>query len=220
MPMDLKEPLSLEGKCSVQKNLKNHRTNENPVRIAVSPAPIVKRLHRRFDSHTDHQHCSASSQRPWCIFSILKMPLPPSWILHLPRSRSNSGRPAVLPATMSPPAIPLLRISILLASLALGAWSACYFPNGTDVTEYRSQNEAYAPCQKSAEASMCCRINVDKGDHCRSDGLCDSPDHELIWRESCSDPTWASPHCQKLCLNYTGKDTRESLGHLVERMEA
>ncbi|KAG6986709.1 hypothetical protein G7Y79_00073g098080 [Physcia stellaris] len=94
----------------------------------------------------------------------------------------------------------------LLVSIAS---AACYYPNGTDVAAFTSQNEAYQPCNVTAQASMCCRINIadESGrDHCRSDGLCASPKRQYLWRESCSDPTWKSPHCQKLCLDYDGLD--------------
>lgn len=97
---------------------------------------------------------------------------------------------------------------VALFTLLIASTSAtCYYPNGTDVTTSGIAFTSYAPCNASAEASMCCRINVTAGDHCRSDGLCDSPDYRYLWRESCTDPTWKSPHCQKLCLNYDGKSS-------------
>ncbi|KAL8784137.1 MAG: hypothetical protein Q9195_009161 [Heterodermia aff. obscurata] len=100
-----------------------------------------------------------------------------------------------------------VRIVLSLAFLFSTATAACYYQNGTDVTKFNPANKSYQPCNVTAQASMCCRINLDAGspkDHCRPDGLCDSPNHEFLWRESCSDPTWKSPHCQKLCLNYDG----------------
>lgn len=101
-----------------------------------------------------------------------------------------------------------LIILICIFSLLLStAIAACYYPNGTDVAAFIPQNEAFQPCNVTTQASMCCRINIadESGrDHCRSDGLCASPRRQFLWRESCSDPTWKSPQCQKLCLNYDG----------------
>ncbi|KAL9033007.1 MAG: hypothetical protein Q9214_007716 [Letrouitia sp. 1 TL-2023] len=44
---------------------------------------------------------------------------------------------------------------------------------------------------------MCCQNTT--YEVCRPDGLCDGSDNQ-IWRESCTDPTWKSPRCIKLCL--------------------
>lgn len=131
----------------------------------------------------------------------------PNGILTVLRSRS------IFPSPHSPhgdsanmPPTPVLLF--LLTALIRSSSAACYYPNGTDVTTYRSENNAYAPCNASAQESMCCRINLSPDsskDHCRSDGLCDSPNHVYLWRESCTDPTWKSPHCQRLCLDYAGK---------------
>ena len=104
----------------------------------------------------------------------------------------------------------LLHIILSLALHLSTAAAACYYSNGTDVTKFNPANKSYQPCNVTAPASMCCRINLDPGtpqDHCRPDGLCDSPDNEYLWRESCSDPTWKSPHCQKLCLDYDGRSS-------------
>lgn len=71
----------------------------------------------------------------------------------------------------------------------------CYFPNGL-------LNELYQPCNRSSAHSMCCGT---RGlDRCRNDGLCfDAPNNDM-WRGSCSDPTWKSPACIKLCVEGTG----------------
>lgn len=50
---------------------------------------------------------------------------------------------------------------------------------------------------------MCCR----SGDKCRRDGLCgDSPHDGLPWRGMCTDQTWNSSKCLKLCINGTSSD--------------
>ncbi|KAJ8058827.1 hypothetical protein OCU04_011813 [Sclerotinia nivalis] len=64
---------------------------------------------------------------------------------------------------------------------------------------------AYMPCNGSAPVSMCCRlgvINNNGGDKCGSGsayGLCGITGSQL-WRESCTDKTWQSPLCLKLCV--------------------
>lgn len=71
----------------------------------------------------------------------------------------------------------------------------CYFPSGL-------LNELYQPCDRSNEHSMCCGTR--ELDRCRKDGLCfDAPNND-IWRGSCTDPTWNSPACIKLCVEGTG----------------
>lgn len=79
---------------------------------------------------------------------------------------------------------------------AIGAASAnCYYPNGTD----RNQGfptDTYNPINPGDDVSMCCS---DLGDKPRSDGLCANAEGSVIWRESCTDRTWQSPKCIKLC---------------------
>lgn len=83
-------------------------------------------------------------------------------------------------------------ISVHFSSVA----ADCYFPNGL-------LNELYQPCDRSNEHSMCCGTR--ELDRCRNDGLCfDAPNND-IWRGSCTDPTWKSPACIKLCVEGTGK---------------
>ncbi|PMD18304.1 hypothetical protein NA56DRAFT_751593 [Hyaloscypha hepaticicola] len=72
-----------------------------------------------------------------------------------------------------------------------------YDPNGDNRNGNSTGTPLYQPCLPGDSASMCCR--VDASDQCRSDGLCF--DGTNLWRESCTDPTWASPSCIKLCVN-------------------
>lgn len=94
----------------------------------------------------------------------------------------------------------LIQIVYFFGGLCLSTYAACYFPNGSDRNaEYGS--EVYQPCNRSAEHSMCCRAK----DHtCRSDGLCFDSWSRLVWRESCTDATWNSSACVKLCTSGTG----------------
>ncbi|KAI4290367.1 MAG: hypothetical protein L6R35_000356 [Caloplaca aegaea] len=91
---------------------------------------------------------------------------------------------------------------------AIGAASAnCYYPNGTD----RNQGfptDTYNPINPGDDVSMCCS---DLGDKPRSDGLCANAEGSVIWRESCTDRTWQSPKCIKLCAG-SAPDTNESPG--------
>jgi hypothetical protein len=50
--------------------------------------------------------------------------------------------------------------------------------------------------------SMCCRTNDTTPDNCRPDGLCQDTieTQRLVWRESCTDPTWRAAECLKLCI--------------------
>lgn len=52
---------------------------------------------------------------------------------------------------------------------------------------------------------MCCRTNDNNyPDICRTDGLCQETEQDVIWRESCTDPTWQSPQCLRLCIDGAG----------------
>jgi hypothetical protein len=84
--------------------------------------------------------------------------------------------------------------------LASSASANCYDPNGNNRNGYITGTAApYQPCNPGDLASMCCSVAFNE---CRSDGLCF--DGTTLWRESCTDPTWQSPSCIKLCVNGTG----------------
>ncbi|KAF2788923.1 hypothetical protein K505DRAFT_378563 [Melanomma pulvis-pyrius CBS 109.77] len=91
-------------------------------------------------------------------------------------------------------------IFLLFFSLA---HANCFLPNGTDRNVlYPGKGQNYLPCDTSSEFSMCCRtyepggfpVDVCEGSFCRN-----SKTKEL-WRESCSDATWKSEGCVKLCV--------------------
>jgi len=92
-------------------------------------------------------------------------------------------------------------LPILLAILQFSSTTiaTCYNYNGSAVTI-----STYKPCNGSAPVSMCCNLGQggNGGDACGSGstyGLCGVTGNTL-WRESCSDPTWQSPVCLKLCV--------------------
>ena len=78
------------------------------------------------------------------------------------------------------------------------AHATCYNPNGSNRNEGLSP-EIYRPCDPGDVHSMCCALNRVNADKCRGDGLCLSGDGPIVWRESCTDPTWESSKCIKLC---------------------
>ncbi|CAD6446152.1 7fc5f4b0-6a8d-467a-bfba-76adbaad6734-CDS [Sclerotinia trifoliorum] len=93
----------------------------------------------------------------------------------------------------------------LAISLGLLCWltgllrAQCYSYTGVEM------DSTYIPCNGSVPVSMCCRLGVtdnNGGDKCGSGsayGLCGITVAQL-WRESCTDKTWQSPLCLKLCV--------------------
>ncbi|KAF7877288.1 hypothetical protein EAF04_000971 [Stromatinia cepivora] len=92
----------------------------------------------------------------------------------------------------------------LAISFALLCWltgsvkGQCYSYEGVEM------DPTYKPCNGSAPVSMCCHLGVinNGGDECGSGstyGLCGITGSQL-WRESCTDKTWQSPLCLKLCV--------------------
>ncbi|KAI4222344.1 MAG: hypothetical protein LQ349_007648 [Xanthoria aureola] len=92
-------------------------------------------------------------------------------------------------------------------SLIDAAITNCYYPNGTDRNE-GFRRDTYFPINPGDDFSMCCSH---LGDKPRSDGLCANADGSVIWRESCTDRTWSSPKCIKLCAG-ASPDTNNSPG--------
>lgn len=109
------------------------------------------------------------------------------------RSRSRAG-----PGPGPTSGAPFLLSIIVFALFSSSAHGTCYVPNGSDRNAGLSQ-EVYQPCDAGDQHSMCCALNRSQADRCRNDGLCLSAYGGIIWRESCTDPTWKSPSCIKLC---------------------
>lgn len=98
-----------------------------------------------------------------------------------------------------------MRLDIPLALAALAGVAAgqeertCFVPNGT--ARHLIDNgvkDTYRPCSSEGH-SMCC--NKGPADECRDNGLCYNPKMGYLWRESCTDSTWESPKCLKLCID-------------------
>ncbi|KAF7896947.1 uncharacterized protein EAF01_009350 [Botrytis porri] len=89
----------------------------------------------------------------------------------------------------------ILVLIIWLVGLVEGQ---CYSFEGVEM------DPTYKPCNGSAPVSMCCHLGVvnNGGDECGSGstyGLCGISGTQL-WRESCTDKTWQSPLCLRLCV--------------------
>ena len=96
---------------------------------------------------------------------------------------------------------------LIALSLIDAAIANCYYPNGTDRNE-GFPNDTYFPINPGDDFSMCCSH---LGDKPRSDGLCANADGSVIWRESCTDRTWSSPKCIKLCAGASPGNAETSL---------
>ncbi len=81
----------------------------------------------------------------------------------------------------------------------------CWNKIGTDRNVGQSF-DLYQPCSaNSSAASMCCRLPGPNGqDTCQSNGLCKDASGQY-WRESCTDRSWQSPNCIKLCVDGSSK---------------
>lgn len=99
---------------------------------------------------------------------------------------------------------PLLWTSLYRLISPATADTGCFNPNGTNrnvgAPDVPSGTSVYAPCNTVQPYSMCCR-NSDK---CLPNGLCQQSGSDIIWRESCSDQSWRSNTCVKLCVSDTG----------------
>ncbi|KAL0942893.1 uncharacterized protein CTRU02_200779 [Colletotrichum truncatum] len=89
-------------------------------------------------------------------------------------------------------------VLVTFTSIVAGQGS-CFVPNGTNRHALTNAGgNKYEPCEANGH-SMCCNPGV--GDKCQPNGLCWNPIGKVTWRESCTDPTWQSPKCIKLCAS-------------------
>ena len=106
-----------------------------------------------------------------------------------------------------------LLLSVLVLLLVPKAFAQdwpCFHPDMSPVT-----SSEYQPCpNQPGFASMCCATNRTAfPDHCQDNELCivnvansaGTDTRQWLWRESCSDSTWQSPFCLKLCITGTGE---------------
>jgi len=94
---------------------------------------------------------------------------------------------------------------ILVASKIRLSQAQCYYPNGT-----LNPSSEYSLCN-TGTTQMCCAQNRQNPDSCSKSGICfggtNDDGSRALWRESCTDPTWKSPNCLKLCV-YGGMSMR------------
>ena len=91
---------------------------------------------------------------------------------------------------------------------------SCFFPNGITIADEASKNDFYAACPTSAGndgSYMCCKTSYPFNDVCNDNGLCARQndaslgEQQGLLRSTCTDPTWTSPSCLKLCITGLGK---------------
>ena len=108
----------------------------------------------------------------------------------------------------------LVATTIFLLHIVAFSSANCFLPNGTDRNTilWDSHGIDYQPSGYGSPADdfqMCCATNNrETPDLPRKDGLCN--DLAGIWRESCTDPTWKSPSCVKLCIDGIGMSSISS----------
>lgn len=93
----------------------------------------------------------------------------------------------------------------LTCFVALISAFTCYYPDGEP-----NEDESYQPCGSGSaddQFTMCCATFRQAPDQCLKSGLCSNTatGPNLTWRESCTDPTWKSPSCIKICDTGIGK---------------
>ncbi|KAF2840158.1 hypothetical protein M501DRAFT_952232 [Patellaria atrata CBS 101060] len=84
-----------------------------------------------------------------------------------------------------------MRSSVVVAftSLVPLAFAQCYWPNGVE-------SDTDAPCGEG-DAAVCCPLQWE----CLSNGLCHYPNADYLGRYTCTDRSWDSDNCPKICLD-------------------
>lgn len=116
----------------------------------------------------------------------------------------------------------LVATTTTLSHLVALVSANCFLPNSTDRnTIWDAHGSDYQPIgfgSSTDNFQMCCATNGRAvPDIPRKDGLCQN--NIAIWRESCTDPTWKSPSCIKLCIDgiSTSTPTTPSLLHALPK---
>ncbi|KAL8916486.1 MAG: hypothetical protein Q9208_008489 [Pyrenodesmia sp. 3 TL-2023] len=113
----------------------------------------------------------------------------------------------------------LVATTTILSHIVALASADCFLPNSTDRNSilWDSHGSDYQPSGFGSsidEFQMCCATNGRAvPDTPRKDGLCQNG--ATIWRESCTDPTWKSPSCVKLCIDGISTSTRPLLPYYM-----
>ncbi|KAL8897000.1 MAG: hypothetical protein Q9207_007440 [Kuettlingeria erythrocarpa] len=98
----------------------------------------------------------------------------------------------------------LVAMTTALSHIVALVSADCFLPNSTDRNSiWDGHGGDYQPTGFGSSVDnfqMCCATNGRAvPDIPRKDGLCQNG--AAIWRESCTDPTWKSPSCIKLCID-------------------
>lgn len=87
----------------------------------------------------------------------------------------------------------LAYLGLLATHTRVALGKKCYYVDGTEAgIDY--------PCNPDAENSFCCGMSP-WGFACLENGLCQSEDGKIV-RGSCTDKTWKSDACTKLCMSW------------------
>ncbi|KAH6664824.1 hypothetical protein B0J14DRAFT_237526 [Halenospora varia] len=84
-----------------------------------------------------------------------------------------------------------LRNLLLLAS-STSAYLQCFYPDGSEASD-----SIYVPCTAETYSSCCI---PSEGDVCQPSGLCYWPSGSYLFRGACTDQTWTSSNCPKVCM--------------------
>ena len=103
---------------------------------------------------------------------------------------------------------------------------SCFFPNGKTIADESSHNDFYTACPTSAGndgSYMCCKTSYPFNDVCNKNGLCARQndaslgEQQGLLRSTCTDPTWTSPSCLKLCITGLGKCSTRLLPRVASK---
>ncbi|KAF2669870.1 hypothetical protein BT63DRAFT_478104 [Microthyrium microscopicum] len=92
--------------------------------------------------------------------------------------------------------IPSFVLAFFLLELFGTCRATCYYPDGT------TTDPIGVPCNQVVGVDgPCCRTTF--SDACEANGLCYNSVQGYWFRDECTDPTWKSPNCHKICLDGT-----------------
>ncbi|KAH8653050.1 hypothetical protein BGZ60DRAFT_419455 [Tricladium varicosporioides] len=84
-------------------------------------------------------------------------------------------------------------LNLLLLGSSTSAHIQCFYPDGSEAND-----SVYVPCTGETYSSCCIPL---QGDVCQSNGLCYWPSGSYLFRGACTDQTWTSSNCPKVCVN-------------------
>jgi hypothetical protein len=120
------------------------------------------------------------------------------------RNTSTSSLAKIASTPLSP-MIAIVRTVVVVFLIATDSTclaASCFFPDSSP-----QESPDYQPCNSTAGHKMCCATNrkTTSVNSCIQHGLCADADKNIMWRETCSDPTWQDEGCLKLCIDGLGR---------------